>query len=460
MLIFQEDNHTAVKFFIQRDLPDDVRAELTQTILELGGRVEEKVPRQGYVLISLGTAEGQRLRECWALPDRPHRFFVPHTFVEACKIAGTHLRQIFVENGAPIPIHIHSSIANVNARNTLSERIMHSGGDPHATPQTARVVLADPNTEVFQALVKTYDGNPAVHVESYLWVKKCIEKGIVSFTPVVFKNPGGRRRGEERTQFNERDDELLCGWIASKIPYKEIGGRTGNRLYQQLLELSDEPEYSWVTRHTWQSWRERYKKNAERMDKMISAIVAETKPSLGEKGQYGYVREKAPKKKRKVKDVKDEEDLRVEMNELQSQKPLSGLLPPEGPPIPIAGPSDDPLHMHVVGGNGPEEELDDGEDEWAIRVGGGPPPGWAKRRASEGLPEGSPNKRSRLHEPHLMPLPGVHVIDQAICDIAMDFKFTVEEVQSYYDKCGEMGRTRERFGKMREMLTAHFSEDN
>ncbi len=125
-LIFQEDNHTAVKFFIQRDLPDDVRAELTQTILELGGRVEEKVPRQGYVLISPGTAEGQRLRECWALPDRPHRFFVPYTFVEACKVAGTHLRQIFVENGAPIPIHIHSSIANVNARSTLSSRIMVS----------------------------------------------------------------------------------------------------------------------------------------------------------------------------------------------------------------------------------------------------------------------------------------------------------------------------------------------
>ncbi len=59
-----------------------------------------------------------------------------------------------------------------------------------------------------------------------------------------------------------------------------------------------------------------------------------------------------------------------------------------------------------------------------------------------------------------MPLPGVHVIDQAICDIAMEFKFTVEEVQSYYDKCGEMSRTRERFGKMREMLSAHFSEDN
>lgn len=53
----------------------------------------------------------------------------------------------------------------------------------------------------------------------------------------------------------------------------------------------------------------------------------------------------------------------------------------------------------------------------------------------------------------------MHVIDQAIRDIAGVFMFTVEEVQAYYDRCGEMGRTRERFGKMREMLTAHFGDD-
>lgn len=42
-----------------------------------------------------------------------------------------------------------------------------------------------------------------------------------------------RRR---RTQFTEQDEENLCNWIAAKIPYKETGGRTGNRLYQQLCE--------------------------------------------------------------------------------------------------------------------------------------------------------------------------------------------------------------------------------
>lgn len=75
------------------------------------------------------------------------------------------------------------------------------------------------------------------------------------YTPLVYKNPGGRRPGEEsvnlahlnlctatddcdrRTQFTDQDENNLCNWIAAKIPYKETGGRTGNRLYQQLCDL-------------------------------------------------------------------------------------------------------------------------------------------------------------------------------------------------------------------------------
>ena len=116
------------------------------------------------------------------------------------------------------------------------------------------MILADPNTEIFQHLVKSYQGVPDKYIESYLWVKKCVEKGSVVYTPLVYKNPGGRRPGEEyvwalklprplliqlnrRTQFTEEDEQHLCSWIAAKIPYKETGGRTGNRLYQQLCEL-------------------------------------------------------------------------------------------------------------------------------------------------------------------------------------------------------------------------------
>lgn len=58
----------------------------------------------------------------------------------------------------------------------------------------------------------------------------------------------------------------------------------------------------------------------------------------------------------------------------------------------------------------------------------------------------------------LLAIANLHVIDQGIREIAKDFRFTVEEVKEYYDKCGEMGLTRMRFQRMREELTAKFSD--
>ncbi|PFH54620.1 hypothetical protein AMATHDRAFT_134906, partial [Amanita thiersii Skay4041] len=506
-----------VKFFIQKDLPQQVQADLCETITSLGGRVEAKVPRQGYILVQPGTPEEERLRLCWTSPDRPERHFVPYTYVDACKIAGMLLKQIFVENSSPIKMHIHPSIANVNARAALSQRVMHSGGDPHASPQSARVILADPNTEIFQHLVKSYQGVPNKYIESYLWVKKCIDKEQVVYTPLVYKNPGGRRPGEERTQFTEEDEQNLCNWIAAKIPYKETGGRTGNRLYQQLCELSGDSEYAWVTRHTWQSWRERYKKNASRLDAIISQIVDQKKPAQGEKGQYGYVRmaEEKPKRQRKKRSSKDSENLADE--EFTTSVPAEGLVHnstmppmPPGHVIPLHGTMSihEHEHLQVVQGlhhehnglyaasilPGPsdappppppltsqsrtplilertEEELDDGEEEseWAVRVGNAPPPAWGKRKAVEQPEEQPESKKSHtetstmeqatLSTQAVMAIANIHVIDQSIREIAKECRFTVEEVQEYYDKCGEMGNTRVRFQKMRAMLQDKFGDE-
>ena len=92
----------------------------------------------------------------------------------------------------------HGQCGNIGcAIACLFTKLQHSGGDPSASAQTARVILADPNTEIFQHLVKSYQGVPGKYVESYLWVKKCVEKGAVVYTPLVYKNPGGRRPGEE-----------------------------------------------------------------------------------------------------------------------------------------------------------------------------------------------------------------------------------------------------------------------
>ncbi|OBZ79473.1 hypothetical protein A0H81_00678 [Grifola frondosa] len=488
MPIFQDSNGFAIKFFIQKDIPQEIQAEVCETIAGLGGRVEPKVPRAGYVLIQPGTAEEERLRLCWSTPERPERHFVPYTYVEACKISGMLLKQIFVHDGHPIRMHIDSSIANVNVRAALSTRIMHSGGDPTASAQSAKVILADPNTEIFQHLVKTYQGEPDKYVESYLWVKKCIEKGQVIYTPVVYKNPGGRRPGEERTQFTETDEEHLCNWIAAKIPYKETGGRTGNRLYQQLCEMASDPEFAWVTRHTWQSWRERYKKNATRLDAKISEIVEQKKPAHGEKGQYGYVRrpEEKPKRARKkgrmLNDVSDATCIDGPLPPLAGPSAIQELIEPYTIPMPVPLPGVAAM-LGAVGGpndgisksrlgalwtsrvarqNAVEEEMEDEESDWQIREGHAPPPPWAKRKADEN--EDGANKRQRTHDsPQVQPPPmeqcALHVVDQAIHDVAREFRFTVEEVQEYYDKCGDVNRTRARFRKMREALSAFEDED-
>jgi len=46
-------------------------------------------------------------------------------------------------------------------------------------------------------LVKEYEGSPEKYVEDLAWIGKCIAAGRVSYTPSVYKNPGGRRPGEE-----------------------------------------------------------------------------------------------------------------------------------------------------------------------------------------------------------------------------------------------------------------------
>ena len=212
-----------------------------------------------------------------------------------------------------------------------------------------------------------------------------------------------------RTPFTEEDEERLCQWIATKIPYKETGGRTGNRLYQQLCEMVSppkihklygfltqcskvvDPEYAWVTRHTWQSWRERYKKNSVRLDNLIAAIVDQKKPAHGEKGQYGYVRQAEEKtrrtRKRRAKTIEEsfhagrgeEEKARCTEGDTDTTVPIIMFTPNQvsnKPQVPVSG-----IHAR----RSPDEEEMDGEEseDWHIRVGNQSPPPWGKRKAGD-----------------------------------------------------------------------------
>ena len=63
--------------------------------------------------------------------------------------------------------------------------------------EEARVILADNQTPTFMQLVKEYESYPGKYIEHLEWIGKCVAVGQVSYTPSVYKNPGGRRPGEE-----------------------------------------------------------------------------------------------------------------------------------------------------------------------------------------------------------------------------------------------------------------------
>jgi hypothetical protein len=210
-------------------------------------------------------------------------------------------------------------------------------------------------------------------------------------------------------QFTTEDEEHLCNWIATKIPYKETGGRTGNRLYQQLCELSTDPEYAWASRHTWQSWRERYKKNSARLDGLIAAVVDQKKPLPGEKGQYGYVRqpETKPRKTRRKRDDSHGKDDYEELIASTIPTTHNHTFSLSHDPQTLASSSS---HVHTDGSFGPrptdssntlqrgipaEEEMEDDGPDWVVRIGNAQPPSWGKRKADAPVDEMDARKRLR-----------------------------------------------------------------
>ncbi|KAF8529674.1 hypothetical protein BU17DRAFT_8045, partial [Hysterangium stoloniferum] len=282
--IFQVDDH-AIKFFIQKDLDEKVIEQLQKNIKRHGGRIEAKVPLQGFLLINPDTEEGQRLIDCWDTPDRPKRNLVPPTFVDACLDAGKLIPQVFRRDGVSLRINIHSCITG-SLIDHLTSCILHSGG--RVVNGFADVVVADEDWPGFQSLVERFDHYQNKYVEGIPWVEECIESGVYRNTPVVKKNFGGRIAGSRRTDFTVEDDQYLAGYIAARLPDQTMRGRTGNKLYQDLCSKLD--LYPWAQRHPWQSWRERYKNNVPRFRKLINAHLALHPAPENGKGLHGFVR--------------------------------------------------------------------------------------------------------------------------------------------------------------------------
>lgn len=65
------------------------------------------------------------------------------------------------------------------------------------------------------------------------------------------------------------------------------------------------PGYEWAYRHTWQSWRNRYKHHKDRIDKMSEEYRRENNIVPGQKGQYAFVHKRKTPMTKKVESDDD-----------------------------------------------------------------------------------------------------------------------------------------------------------
>lgn len=182
-----------------------------------------------------------------------------------------------------------------------------------------------------------------------------------------------------------------------------------------------------MTRHTWQSWRERYKKHAPRLDERIGQIVTDRCIAQGEQGQIGYVRQPEEKPKRtrkkrsKIEDTNDDRESTNRAEELAQLSVLpisqissieSGVSLPTQPPSyqniqPLPGFALPPPHTSILlpSESGlpipanlcpDEEEMEDNdESQWVVREGNELTPVWAKRKADDDPEHTRPNKHHK-----------------------------------------------------------------
>ena len=73
-------------------------------------------------------------------------------------------------------------------------------------------------------------------------------------------------------------------------------------------EQAEFPEFEWAARHTWHSWRERYKNNSVVFDENIAHIAAELKPYRNERGDDNRSRQHKALRNRRIEEEEEEEE--------------------------------------------------------------------------------------------------------------------------------------------------------
>ncbi|KAF8610335.1 hypothetical protein BDV93DRAFT_540154 [Ceratobasidium sp. AG-I] len=324
-----------LNFHIQPGLPPKLKAELVDLIEMYGGKITKKladVRGPFYALIDPNSPQAaEYVVRVTSRAELERGTPVPHSFVRSSITAREILRPIDFQsedvtsheesstpawaplaftrglrrNGStrdgdevqddgwgglePLAVHLHTSVGQ-DTRQSLAVKIAKAGGDPGSTLREAQVIVASEDHADFARLQKRYEHSTSVYVEPESWVERCLAKGRCFHDPVEKAPMGGRKPGAERNDFTAEDDTCLAQFIAKRIPDKSEGGRTGNNLYKDLCDRTD--VYPWAAGHTWQSWRNRYRKKQDYFDPIIDGFVVTRQHSGDGKGEFLYSRGK------------------------------------------------------------------------------------------------------------------------------------------------------------------------
>ncbi|KAL5635789.1 hypothetical protein ACGC1H_004552 [Rhizoctonia solani] len=343
-LFYDASSKEPLAFHLHSALPSKLKVELTHLIKTHGGKIHKRLidlHRPFYALINPDSPQvPQYAKYVCSLPEGQRGTVVPYSFVRASITAreillpvefqpehpighegssapwaplaltrGLHRQGPAVnqeQSGSsagdgtivdddgwgglePVAVHLHSTIGQDDQRR-LALKIAKAGGDPGSTIADARVVVADEDHAEFSRLRKQYEHSLRTYVEPVTWVARCLSKGRYFHDPIEKAPMSGRKPGADRNDFTTEDDNNLARFIAKRIPDKSEGGRTGNNLYKDLCERTD--IYPWASAHTWQSWRNRYRKKQDYFDPIIDKYVQIRQDNGDSKGEFQYSRGK------------------------------------------------------------------------------------------------------------------------------------------------------------------------
>jgi len=194
-----------------------------------------------------------------------------------------------------VEIWLHPTL-DQNVASDLAIEIEKAGGVTETTEEKARVIVVPNQTPreavLFKELTHRFAHSGNTYVEGLEWVRDCLKKKKYEHSIPEPRNMGGAKPGAKRVEYTMEDDLHLVQYIGKRIPDAAKGGRTGNTLYIELCQRID--DYPWAARHSWQSWRNRYRSRQLIFDMDINKWLRLNPQPQGGKGQFQSVRRPAP----------------------------------------------------------------------------------------------------------------------------------------------------------------------